>query len=133
MPQYHAIVRDLAHGPSMPMPRLYVAPEPPAERLRHRPQPRPRRGLRDRGHPECSTWEELQGVLAHELSHVAQPRHPHRLGRRRGGDGHHVRRPDGHVGAIFGGGGRDRDDNILGSSAMAILAPVAAALLQTAL
>ena len=36
-------------------------------------------------------------------------------------------------GAIFGGGGRDRNDNLFGVLAVAILAPMAAGLLQMAL
>ena len=36
-------------------------------------------------------------------------------------------------GAMFGGGGRDRNDNVLGTLALAILAPIAAMFLQMAL
>ena len=36
----------LADQAGIPMPRLYISPEPAAERLRHRPQPAERRGLR---------------------------------------------------------------------------------------
>ena len=37
--------------------------------------------------------DELRGVLAHELSHVAQPRHPHQLGGGGGRARDHVRWP----------------------------------------
>ena len=71
MPQYYAIVRDLADRAGMPMPKLYVTPRAAAQRLRHRPQPQARGRGRDRGHPRVCSWDELRGVLAHELGHVA--------------------------------------------------------------
>jgi Zn-dependent protease with chaperone function len=42
-----------------------------AERVRDRPQRRPRGGLRDQGDPAPLENDELEGVLAHEMSHVA--------------------------------------------------------------
>ena len=71
MPEYYAHRRELTTRPGMPMPQLYVVARPAAQRLRHRPQPRPRRR---RASPRASSqvldWDELRGVLAHEISHV---------------------------------------------------------------
>jgi heat shock protein HtpX len=78
--------------------------------------------------------EELEGVTAHELAHI---KHRHMLvgtiaatmAGAIGMVGSIVR-----WGAIFGGfGGRDRDDNALGMIVMAIVAPVAAAIVQMAI
>lgn len=48
------------------------------------------------------TWDEIRGVLAHELGRVGNPRHPHRLRRRRRRHGDLVRRQHGHVGRHAG-------------------------------
>ena len=47
VPRHHARTWPAAAG--LPMPRLYVVAEPPAQRLRHRSQPGQRRGVRHRG------------------------------------------------------------------------------------
>ena len=58
------------------MPRVYLMPSDDAERLRDRTQPPARRGGGDRGIMRILDEEELEGVLAHELSHVEEPRRP---------------------------------------------------------
>jgi heat shock protein HtpX len=77
--------------------------------------------------------EELEGVLAHELAHV---KHHHML------VGTLAATMAGAVamiasvvkwGAIFGMGGRDRDQNIFGLLAIAIVAPIGAAIMQMAI
>ena len=134
-PQLYAIVRDLTTRAGMPMPAIYIAPA---------SQPNAFATGRNEHHAAVAVTQgllqvvdenELRGVLAHEISHV--------------------RNRDiliGSVaatvalaitflarmvmwGAIFGGGGgdRNRDNNIFGMLAMAILAPLAAGLLQMAL
>ena len=49
MPQYHAIMRDLCQRAGLPMPRLYVAPNPQPNAFATGPQPVRRRGVRHRG------------------------------------------------------------------------------------
>ena len=53
-----------------PMPRLYISPTAGTQRLRHRPQPAPRRRLLHRGILRMLDERELRGVIGHELSHV---------------------------------------------------------------
>jgi heat shock protein HtpX len=117
------------------MPRLYVSPE---------AQPNAFATGRNQAHAAVAvtegllaacTWDEVRGVLAHELSHV----------RNRdiliGSVAAAVAMGITFVarmamfGAMFGGGGdRDRDGgNIFGLLALSILAPIAAYLMQMAL
>ena len=127
-----------ASSPSAPAcrcPQIYISPDAAAQRVRDRPQPEPRRGRGHAGPPAGrSTATSCAACSPTSCRHVRQPRHPHRLGRRGRRDGHHVRRPHGDVGCDVRRWRRaTRDGNIFGVLAMAILAPIAAALLQMAL
>ena len=87
-PALYAIVEDLTQRAGMPMPRLYVSPEQQPNAFATGRSPHHAAVCVTAGHhSRCSTDDELEGVLAHELSHVTQPRHPHRVGRGRGRDG----------------------------------------------
>jgi heat shock protein HtpX len=136
MPQYYAIVRELTQRAGMPMPRLYVTPEQQPNAFATGRNPQHAAVAVTQGILQALTWEELRGVLAHELSHV----------RNRDILIGSVAAAVATVitfaarmamfGAIFGGGGggRDRNDNNpFVFLATIILAPVAAMLLQMAL
>jgi len=136
-PEYHAIVRELADRAGMPMPRLYISPDAQPNAFATGRNPRHAAVCVNQGMlPPTFSWDELRGVLAHELGHVANR--------------------DILVGsvaaalavgvtslaqmlqfaAIFGGFGRSDDDdrqNPVALLATVILAPVAAMLLQMAL
>jgi heat shock protein HtpX len=135
MPQYHAIMRDLCQRAGLPMPRLYVAPNPQPNAFATGRNPANAAVCVTEGLLNLLTWDEIQGVLAHELAHV--------------------RNRDILIGSvaaavamgitfvasmarwalIFGGGGRsdDGDNNPLVGLLMLILAPIAAALIQSAI
>jgi heat shock protein HtpX len=135
-PELYTLVRNLALRASMPMPRVYIIPE---------ETPNAFATGRNEQHAVVAVTEgilrilsrdELEGVLAHELTHI--------------------RNRDILIGSIaatlagaivmlahmaqwaamFGGAGRDNEEggsNIVGLIVMAILAPIAATLIQMAI
>ncbi|HEX4489573.1 MAG TPA: zinc metalloprotease HtpX [Acidimicrobiia bacterium] len=132
-PQLYAIVRDLTQRAAMPMPSIYIAPasQPNAfatGRNEHHAAVAVTQGLL-----QVVDQDELRGVLAHEISHVRN--HDILIGSVAATVALAITFLARMVmwGAIFGGGGRSRDENIFGVLAMAILAPIAAGLLQMAL
>jgi heat shock protein HtpX len=134
MPQYYAIVRELTQRAGMPMPALYMTPDQQPNAFATGRNPEHAAVAVTRGILDTLDWDELRGVLAHELSHV---------GNRDiliGSVAAAVAMGITFVarmamwGAMFGGGGGDRDrENPIGLIAMAVLAPVAAMMLQMAL
>jgi heat shock protein HtpX len=137
MPQLYAIVRELTQKAGMPMPKLYVSPEMQPNAFATGRNPHHAAVAVTQGILQVLDWDELKGVLAHEISHVGNRdilissvaaalalviTFVARMAM---------------WGAIFGGGGGDRDrdggGNIFGLLAMVILAPIAAGLLQMAL
>ncbi|MEZ5203421.1 MAG: zinc metalloprotease HtpX [Acidimicrobiales bacterium] len=133
MPRYHAIVADLAQRADIPMPRLYVSPDPQPNAFATGRNPANAAVCVNQGILEVLTWEELQGVLAHEISHVRNRDILISSVAAAVAMGITLLASIARFGAIFGGGGRDRDDNVVGVLAMSILAPMAAGLLQMAL
>lgn len=136
MPQYHSIMRDLCMRAAMPMPRLYVSKNLQPNAFATGRSPEHAAVCVTEGLLAILTWDEIQGVLAHELSHV--------------------RNRDILIGSvaaaiamgitfaasmarwalIFGGGGGGRDDrdgNPIVALLMMILAPVAAGLIRASI
>jgi heat shock protein HtpX len=133
MPEYYAIVRDLTQQAGMPMPKLYVTPDQQPNAFATGRNPEHAAVAVTQGILRILTWDQLRGVLAHEISHVGNR--------------------DILIGsvaaaiavgitfianilqftAIFGGGRDDEGSNPIALLALAILAPLAAGLLQAAL
>jgi heat shock protein HtpX len=136
-PELYRIVRGLAQRARMPMPRLYIIPSEAPNAFATGRNPEHAAVAATEGILRILNEEELEGVLAHELSHV--------------------RNRDTLISTVaatlagvvvmlarmamwmplFGGGGRDDEDRggggVLGVLFLAILAPIAATLIQLAI
>ncbi len=137
MPRYYEVVRDLCSRANLPMPRLYVTPDRQPNAFATGRNPEHAAVAVTAGILEICTWDEMRGVLAHELSHVgnrdilissvaATIAMAVTLLARFAAWG----------GLFFGGmggGRRNEGENILELLAMLILAPLAATMLQLAL
>ncbi len=133
MPQYFAIVRELSQASGMPMPKLYVTPDRQPNAFATGRNPHHAAVAVTRGILEICDWDELRGVLAHEISHV---------GNRDiliGSVAAAIATAITYLAymaqwaAIFGGGRDDDGPNPIALLATALLAPLAAGLLQAAL
>jgi heat shock protein HtpX len=135
-PDLYRIVRELCLRANLPLPRLYIIPSPTPNAFATGRNPEHAAVAVTSGILNILSRDELEGVLAHELAHVknrdilissvaaviagaiSQLAHMAQWA------------------MIFGGGGRDRDDDrggLLGTLAFLIVGPIAAMLIQMAI
>jgi heat shock protein HtpX len=69
-PWYHQMVQDLAAKAGQPMPRLYVSPSPQPNAFATGRNPKHAAVCVNQGLVDILDRDEMEGVLAHELSHV---------------------------------------------------------------
>lgn len=133
-PQYFAIMRELAAKADMPLPRLYISPEPQPNAFATGRNPQHAAVAITEGLVVACSWDEIRGVLAHELMHVRN--RDILIGSVAAGVATGISFVANMAmwGAMFGGG-RDDDEggNPIALLATALLAPIAASLLQMAL
>src|ERR1700686_628371 len=70
VPRLYAVMERLAAKASLPVPKLSVIPEPAPNPLRPRPNPPHPSVAVTEGLLQLMSDDELEGVIAHELSHV---------------------------------------------------------------
>jgi heat shock protein HtpX len=134
-PDLYSIVRNLALKAALPMPRVYIIPEETANAFATGRNAEHAVVAVTEGIMRILNKEELEGVIAHELSHI------------KNGDmliasiaatiagAISMLATMAQWAAIFGGGRSDDDDHggIIGLIAMAIFAPLAATVIQMAI
>jgi len=132
-PQLYSVVRSLSMRANQPMPKLYMSPSPQLNAFATGRNPSNGVVCVNRGLYDALTPEELEGVLGHELQHV------YNRDILVGSVAATIATAISYLamiarwGAIFGGGGRDRDNNNpLVLLAAAIVAPIAASIVQLA-
>ena len=133
-PQLYRMVRELSTKANLPMPRIYMTPDVQPNAFATGRDPEHAVVAVTKGITELLTEDELRGVLAHELAHV---------GNRDiliGSVAAAIAMAITFIarmamwGAMFGGGSDDDEGgNPIALLAMALLAPIAAMLLQMAL
>jgi heat shock protein HtpX len=133
-PRLHSIVRHAAQAAKLPMPKVYVIPTQTPNAFATGRNPKHSAVAVTQGIMKILDDEELEGVISHEMAHVKN---------RDILTGSIVATLAGAISmlafmarfaAIFGGyGGRDRQGGGLGLLIMAIVAPLAALLIQMAI
>lgn len=130
-PQYYEIMEDLTMRADMPMPKLYISPNPQPNAFATGRNPNNAAVAVTVGLLERMGWDEVRGVLAHELAHIRN--RDILIGSVAAAIGMAITFAANIVmwGAMFRGGGRDR--NPIGELAFALLAPIAAMVIQAAI
>lgn len=136
LPRLYAVMERLAAKANLPLPKLYVVPEAAPNAFATGRNPRHASVAVTQGLLEIMNDDELEGVIAHELSHVRNyDILISSIAATIAGAVFHLSTM-GRWAMIFGGWGGDRDDRDGGGITallMLILAPIAAMLLQLGL
>ncbi|MBF8257691.1 MAG: htpX-2 [Actinobacteria bacterium] len=134
-PQLHGVVRRLSLAAGLPMPKVYIIPTDSPNAFATGRNPQHAAVAVTEGILRLLSPDELEGVLAHEIAHVRnRDILVGTIAATLAGAVMMIAR-FAQFAAIFGGGGRDRDDDgggVLGMLFLAIVAPLGAMLVQMA-
>ena len=133
MPEYYRIVRELSQQMRMPMPKLYVTPDMQPNAFATGRNPNHAAVAVTQGILQILDWDELRGVLAHEMSHVGN--RDILIGSIAAAIATAISYAANMAmwGAMFGGGDDEDSPNPIALLIGIIVAPMAAGLLQMAL
>ncbi len=134
-PSLHGIVRRLSVAAGIPMPKVYIIPTDSPNAFATGRNPAHAAVAVTEGIMRLLSSDELEGVLAHELGHVRNRDILISTVAATLAGAIMMLAQFAKFAAIFGGGGRDRDEGgggILGMLVIAILAPIGAMLVQMA-
>mgnify|MGYP003460998281 FL=1 len=130
-PQFYGMVRDLAQRANLPMPRVYIIDEQQPNAFATGRNPEHAAVAATSGILQLLSASELRGVMAHELTHVA---HRDILISTVSATMAGAISALANFAMFFGGRGSDgRPSNPLATIAVALLAPLAASLIQMAI
>jgi heat shock protein HtpX len=133
MPEYYETMVNLCMRAQMPMPKLYISPNPQPNAFATGRNPNNAAVCITQGLTQAMGWDEIRGVLAHELAHIRN--RDILIGSVAAAVGMAVTFIA-HMavwGAMFAGVRGDRNNNALGRMVLIILAPIAAAMIQAAI